>query len=72
MTKEEKLKKITEIEGKVRKFEAKSYKLMAELKEIEPYPEALCLTYANDSAIRTVEWCNKVIESARKWAYREK
>ena len=70
--KEEKLRKIEEVEAKLRKLEKKGYKLMAELKAIEPYENCLSYEYAKRDLANTIEWSNKVIGTAREWAYKDR
>jgi len=68
---EEKLKRIEEVERKLRRFERKGYKLMAELRAIEAYDCSLSAKWADDSFARTIKWSNGTINTAREWALKE-
>lgn len=71
MNKEEKLERIDEVEKHLRKLERKGYKVMAELKEIEAFPGSLAAQYSMDHFSDAIEWSNKAIGTARKWAMKE-
>ncbi len=69
---EEKLERIEKIERKIRKFERKGYKLMAELKTVQAYEQSLAPKYAEEAFARTIEWSDSTIRTAREWTLKGK